>query len=58
MLTEELIKNLVNRSYQYVAIYNLNNKFAEEQGGWNTVFADTNLKNHTMKDIARPNNDT
>jgi len=36
----------------------VNNKFALGQGGWNTVVADTALKDHTMTDIARPNNDT
>ncbi|MGD8790670.1 MAG: DUF1254 domain-containing protein, partial [Burkholderiales bacterium] len=52
------IYDLVRRSYQYVAIYNVNNKFAMKQGGWNTVDADTQLKDHTMREIARPNNDT
>jgi len=52
------IDNLVSRSYQYVAMYNVNNKFALKQGGWNTVDPDTQLKDHTMRDIARPNNDT
>jgi hypothetical protein len=39
-------------------MYNVNNKFALSQGGWNTVKADTQLKDHTLTDIARPNNDT
>ncbi|WP_298832351.1 DUF1214 domain-containing protein [uncultured Piscinibacter sp.] len=39
-------------------MYNVNNKFALKQGGWNTVAADTRLKDHTMRDIARPNNDS
>jgi hypothetical protein len=39
-------------------MYNVNNKFALKQGGWNTVDADTKLKDHTMREIARPNNDT
>ncbi|MDH5345393.1 MAG: DUF1214 domain-containing protein [Gammaproteobacteria bacterium] len=52
------IYDLVRRSYQYVAMYNVNNKFAMKQGGWNTVDADTRLKDHTMREIARPNNDT
>jgi hypothetical protein len=39
-------------------MYNVNNKFAMKQGGWNTVGADTQLKDHTMREIARPNNDT
>ena len=57
-LSDAQIEDLVRRSYQYVAMYNVNNKFALKQGGWNTVVADTQLKDHTMKDIARPNNDT
>jgi hypothetical protein len=39
-------------------MYNVNNKFALKQGGWNTCVADTRLKDHTMQEIARPNNDT
>jgi len=57
-LSDEDVENLVRRSYQYVAMYNVNNKFALRQGGWNTCVADTRLKDHTMRDIARPNNDT
>jgi hypothetical protein len=57
-LTDKEIENIVRRSYQYVAMYNVNNKFALKQGGWNTVSADTKLKDHTMREIARPNNDT
>jgi len=56
--TDEQVDNLVRRSYQYVAMYNVNNKFAQSLGGWNTCKADTVLKDHTMRDIARPNNDT
>jgi len=56
-LTDEQIENVVRLSYQYVAMYNVNNKFAMVQG-WNTVAPDTKLKDHTMRDIARPNNDT
>jgi len=56
-LTDEQIENIVRRSYQYVAMYNVNNKFALAQG-WNRAVADTRLKDHTMTDIARPNNDT
>lgn len=58
ILSPEQIENLVRRSYQYVALYNVNNKFAMSQGGWNTLQADTRLKDHTMTDIARPNNDS
>jgi len=57
-LSDEQVDNLVRRSYQYVAMYNVNNKFALKQGGWNTCVADTKLKDHTMTEIARPNNDT
>jgi hypothetical protein len=57
-LTDDEIENIVRRSYQYVALYNVNNKFAISQGGWNTIKPDTELKDHTMQDIARPNNDT
>jgi len=57
-LTDKEIENIVRRSYQYVAMYNVNNKFAIKQDGWNTIVADTRLKDHTMREIARPNNDT
>ena len=57
-LTDEQVKEIVKRSYQYVAMYNVNNKFALKQGDWNTLQSDTKLKDHTMKDIARPNNDS
>ena len=57
-LSDAQIENIVRRSYQYVAMYNVNNKFALKQGGWNTLAADTRLKDHTMREIARPNNDT
>ena len=58
ILTDDQIENLVKRSYQYVAMYNVNNKFAMKSGGWNTIDADTKLKDHTMREIARPNNDS
>jgi hypothetical protein len=58
ILSDDQIENLVKRSYQYVAMYNVNNKFALKQGGWNTLDADTKLKDHTMREIARPNNDS
>ena len=57
-LSDADVENLVKRSYQYVAMYNVNNKFAAKQGGWNTCDPDTKLKDHTMREIARPNNDT
>ena len=58
LMNDAQVENLVRRSYQYVAMYNVNNKFALKQGGWNTCEADTQLKDHTMREIARPNNDT
>lgn len=58
ILTDDQIENLVKRSYQYVAMYNVNNKFAMKAGGWNAVDSDTKLKDHTMREIARPNNDS
>ncbi|MDX1281886.1 DUF1214 domain-containing protein [Shewanella colwelliana] len=57
-ITDAALEDIVRHSYQYVAMYNVNNKFALAQGGWNTVHADTQLKDHTLTDIARPNNDT
>ena len=58
MLNDDQVEEIVVRSYQYVALYNVNNKFAITQDGWNTIQPDTILKDHTMQDIARPNNDT
>jgi len=58
VLSDEQVEELVKHSYQYVAMYNVNNKFALKQGGWNTIDADTRLKDHAMREIARPNNDT
>jgi hypothetical protein len=59
----ERIENLVRRTYQYVAMYNVINKAAmmEEnptRADWNGTFANTALTDHNMKGIARPNNDT
>ena len=48
-LSDEDMENLVKRSFQYVAMYNVNNKFAPKQGGWNRGDADTELKDHTMR---------
>jgi len=56
--SDEQLENIIRRSYQYVAMYNVNNKFAMKQGGWNTCVPDTQLKDHTTREIARPNNDT
>jgi hypothetical protein len=63
-LSAAQIEDLVRRSYQYVAMYNVNNKFAMEPsnpsntGGWNRLDTQTALLDHTMRSIARPNNDT
>ncbi len=63
-LTDEQIEDLVRQSYRFVAMYNVNNKFAMDPNnptstdGWNRVKANTTLVDHTMKAIARPNNDT
>ena len=34
-LDDAQVETIVTRSYQYVAMYNVNNKFARKQGGWN-----------------------
>jgi hypothetical protein len=63
-LTDGEIENIVRRSYQYVAMYNVINKNAMLYGsmtgtdGWNQCVADTALKDHAYTAIARPNNDT
>lgn len=62
-LTDEQIENIVRRSYQYVALYNIINKGAMDtknpsMTGWNNCYVDTQLKDHNLKIIARPNNDT
>jgi len=62
-LSNAQIENIVRRSYQYVAMYNVINKSAMmEQNpmmtGWNDTYAALELLDHTAKGIARPNNDT
>ncbi len=63
-LTDAQIEELVLRSYQYVAMFNVNNKFALDTAnpmctqGYNRVYANTDLADHTLQAIARPNNDT
>jgi hypothetical protein len=63
-LSDAQVRNIVSRSYPYVAMYNVNNKFAMDPanpsstGGWNRVKAQLALLDHTIKAIARPNNDT
>ncbi len=63
-LTDAQMEELVRRSYQYVAMFNVNNKFALDPdnpmttGGYNRTAANTELADHTLQAIARPNNDT
>ncbi len=63
-LTDVQVDDIVRRSYQFVALYNVNNKNAMDPsnpfrtGGWNRVKANPTLADHTVKMIARPNNDT
>jgi len=62
ILTDEQIENIVKRSYQYVAMYNTNQKMAlAELGvttkGYNKGMRKTELLDHSEKFIARPNND-
>ena len=62
ILSDSEIENIVKRSYQYVAMYNVNQKMALlEKGmttkGYNKGLINTNLVDHTARFIARPNND-
>ena len=63
-LSDAEIENIIRHSYQFVAMYNVNNKGVFDAnnpmsvGGWNRVKANTTLADHTMQAIARPNNDT
>ena len=63
-LGDKEIENIIRRSYQYVAMYNVNNNFAMDEnnplssGGWNKTYLPDRLADHTVKAIARPNNDT
>ena len=63
-LTDQEIENIVRQSYQYVAMYNVNNNFAMMESnplgskGWNKTKFNLDLADHTVKAIARPNNDT
>ena len=64
-LNREQVENFVRHSYQYVAMYNVNNKGAEAPesspmgtGGWNKLSKNTSLFDASIKLIARPNNDT
>ncbi|MBW2193984.1 MAG: DUF1254 domain-containing protein, partial [Deltaproteobacteria bacterium] len=64
-LSDEQVENLVRRSYQYVAMFNVIQKFALDPAsdrmftdGFNKPKASTALADHNMTSIARPNNDT
>ena len=62
VLSDAQIEEIVKRSYQYVAMYNVNQKlaFAEEglsTKGYDKGLQNTDLLDHTARFIARPNND-
>jgi len=62
-LDRSQIENIVQQSYQYVAMYNVINKAAmapgpTSTGGWNKIKLNTQLADANLKAIARPNNDT
>jgi len=64
-ITDAQVENIVRRSYQYVAMYNVIQKFALDPSsgslfmdGFNNPVAATTLADHTVRSIARPNNDT
>lgn len=63
-LDSSQVANIVNRSYQYVAMYNVINKFAMDESGpywskgWNKIYKATSPVNAETRTIARPNNDT
>jgi hypothetical protein len=59
-LSAEQVRDIVRRSYQYVAICNVMYKArkAIDARGWNELGGRTTLTDHTRKVVARPNNDT
>jgi len=63
-LNDDQVEEIVRRSYPYVALYNVINKAALDAGnpagtgGWNRMNVATELFDHNVKMIARPNNDT
>jgi hypothetical protein len=62
ILSDEQIEEIVKRSYQYVAMYNVNNKTALIKegittGGYNKGLKMMELLDHEVKLLARPNND-
>jgi uncharacterized membrane protein HdeD (DUF308 family) len=64
VLSLDQIRNIVQRSYQYVALYNLINKCAVDEtnpanaGGWNKIRLDAKKIDHSFKTFSRPDNDT
>jgi len=63
-LDDAQMENIVQRAYQYIAMYNVINNFALNEnnpmstGGWNKSYMPEALADHTVRAIARPNNDT
>lgn len=62
ILSDSEVEDIVKRSYQYVAMYNVNQKMALAEAGltthgYNKGMRNTNLLDHTARFIARPNND-
>lgn len=69
-LEEEVIEEIVRRSYQYIAMYNTINNFAMGKNGeppapgdattlgWNKLYVPKEPADHTLQSIPRPNNDT
>jgi len=64
-ITDAQVENIVRRSYQYVAMFNVIQKFALDPAsdrmftdGFNKPKTSTALADHNMTSIARPNNDT
>ena len=64
-MTRDQVENIVRLSYQYVAMFNVIQKFALDpasggmyMGGFNKPVAMTVLADATVRSIARPNNDT
>ena len=58
-LSDAQVENIVRRSYPYVAMYNVNNKFALDDsnplstGGWNELFVGATPADHTLPSCAK-----
>ncbi|MDJ0858790.1 MAG: hypothetical protein QNJ03_06915 [Dinoroseobacter sp.] len=50
--TDDEPRDLVERSYQHVAMYNVSHKFAVTRGDWNAFFGGTEVKGCPLTDIA------